>query len=89
VIGCDFVVSATGVEPRSASFLRAVSGSVAPQLSAEGYIRVNKELRTTVADVYAAGDCCQYPTEEVGPGKHLTHHFFQMRLWTQVCRASG
>ena len=47
------------------------------ELDDSGYIMVDSLLRTSVSNVFAAGDCCAYPSK---PQNTL----FQMRLWTQV-----
>lgn len=91
VIGCDFLVSATGVEPRKTPFLRpefahqtSSHAGTCPQLDAEGYIVVDNELRTSISNVFAAGDCCHYPSEPFSAVGRVASHFFQMRLWSQV-----
>ena len=41
---------------------------------------MNQHFQTSVAGVYAIGDCCTYDNSfQFGIG-----HFFQMRLWTQA-----
>lgn len=61
---------------------------------------MNSSLSTSVVDVYAAGDCCRYThglldrynvDDEDGEvfrsdcdNVHASH-WFQMKLWTQVC----
>ena len=123
VIECDFIVSATGVQPNT-SFLQAQaystgssekvgnnvlehglepvsekskiphfvgsgcsdgssdssSGSIPIHTTAEGYIIVDEKFRSSVQDVYAAGDCCSYQPSSEARSKY----FFQMRLWTQA-----
>ncbi|XP_050088754.1 pyridine nucleotide-disulfide oxidoreductase domain-containing protein 1 [Anopheles aquasalis] len=71
-IECDFVVSATGVVP-------AVGWPCdCPfKLGPDGGLFVDWHMKTTVEDVYAAGDVC-YAGWEHAP------HWFQMRLWTQA-----
>ncbi|XP_055681260.1 pyridine nucleotide-disulfide oxidoreductase domain-containing protein 1 [Lutzomyia longipalpis] len=69
---CDFVVSATGVNPRidytvDSPLERAIDGGIS----------VNELMRTSLVDVYAAGDCC---TATWKPAEN----WFQMRLWTQA-----
>lgn len=51
---CDLVVLATGIKPAT-NFLKD-SGI---QLSSNGAIVVDREMRTNIADIYAAGDCAQ------------------------------
>jgi pyridine nucleotide-disulfide oxidoreductase domain-containing protein 1 len=67
-------------------------------LDAEGYIKVDTRMHTSVEGVFAAGDCCSYLSEwDSGHGRLLpddgfgsarvgagTTHFFQMKLWTQA-----
>lgn len=71
VVGCDFVVSATGVEPNvefcGTEFKR----------DPEGGLLVNKFMETSVPDVFAAGDACSAGWEQ-------SPHWFQMRLWSQA-----
>ena len=47
--------------------------------AADGGVQVDENMCSSVSDVYAGGDCCtvNWPTQ--------CHHWFQMRLWTQVC----
>ncbi len=87
LIGCDFLVSATGVTPAvsfmPASFLRGPDGG----LLVDARMRVRRleqqRQRTCevspggVCSVYAAGDaaCVQWPRSS---------NWFQMRLWSQV-----
>ncbi|CAL5219619.1 g1491 [Coccomyxa viridis] len=70
--GCDLVVSATGVLPDT-SWLPACL-----ERSSEGSLLVDRNLQTSVADVWAAGDICAVRPEEQEPC------WFQMRLWTQA-----
>uniref|UniRef100_A0A182NTR7 FAD/NAD(P)-binding domain-containing protein n=1 Tax=Anopheles dirus TaxID=7168 RepID=A0A182NTR7_9DIPT len=73
-IGCDFVVSATGVVP-AASW---IGGCDQPfKLGPDGGLFVGWSMETSVSDIYAAGDVC-YAGWEQAP------HWFQMRLWTQA-----
>lgn len=71
-IECDFLISATGVEP-----LHNYSCSIPLTLAADGGIAVNDMMETNVEGIYAAGDVCTAMWEH---GKH----WFQMRLWTQA-----
>lgn len=71
-VGCDFIISATGVSPNSdlpglESVCKADDG---------GYV-VDWKMETSEKDVYAAGDVCT-------TGWDLADHWFQMRLWTQA-----
>lgn len=72
MISCDFVVSATGVDP-SVHFTTDVPLKLGP----DGGIAVDELMRTSAQAVYAAGDCC-YTTWAQAT------HWFQMRLWTQA-----
>lgn len=73
MIKCDFVVSATGVDPRM-----DYDCEPALDLSADDHgIKVNEMMETTVERVYAAGDVCSSSWERA-------EHWFQMRLWTQA-----
>lgn len=74
VIGCDLVVSATGVIPNSDIF---VSGNERLEVGDDGGLKVDSKMETTLADVFAAGDICSVSWE-------LAPHWFQMRLWTQA-----
>ncbi|XP_055712048.1 pyridine nucleotide-disulfide oxidoreductase domain-containing protein 1 [Phlebotomus papatasi] len=71
-VECDFVVSATGVNPRI-----DYTVDLGLECATDGGISVNKLMRTSIANVYAAGDCCtaSWP---------LAENWFQMRLWTQA-----
>lgn len=74
IIGCDFVVSATGVVPNSQSI--SVEND-AFDLAEDKGIRVNSLMETNLPNIYAAGDVCSASWP-------LTRHWFQMRLWTQA-----
>ncbi|XP_017019350.1 pyridine nucleotide-disulfide oxidoreductase domain-containing protein 1 [Drosophila kikkawai] len=69
---CDFIVSATGVQPR-----HEYTSDAAIKFSEDGGISVDEMMRTNLPDVYAAGDVC---TSAWSPAPH----WFQMRLWTQA-----
>lgn len=71
--GCDFIVSATGVEPNTDPFLHGNNFSLAD----DGGLKVDDQMQTSESDVYAAGDVC---TACWKPSP-LWH---QMRLWTQA-----
>ena len=77
IIGCDMIVSATGVRPNVTPF------SADPRLgiSIEGGILVDEEMRTSILNVYAAGDSCT--ANWTGPAIE-DRFWFQMRLWTQA-----
>ncbi|XP_067621876.1 pyridine nucleotide-disulfide oxidoreductase domain-containing protein 1 [Eurosta solidaginis] len=71
-IKCNFLVSATGVEPR-----HDYSCSLSLTIASDGGFAVNEMMETNVKDIYAAGDVC---TSSWEPGEN----WFQMRLWTQA-----
>ncbi|XP_044133987.1 pyridine nucleotide-disulfide oxidoreductase domain-containing protein 1 [Bufo gargarizans] len=73
IYGCDFIVSATGVFPNVEAF---VSGNNF-DLGDDGGLRVDDHMRTSVKNVYAAGDVCT-------AGWTPSPHWQQMRLWTQA-----
>ncbi|XP_055858422.1 pyridine nucleotide-disulfide oxidoreductase domain-containing protein 1 [Episyrphus balteatus] len=77
VISADFVVSATGVEPR-----RNFESDANFKLGEEGGITVNDMMETSIPYIYAAGDVCH-------AGWNLADHWFQMRLWTQARQMGG
>ena len=77
IIGCDMVVSATGVQPNVSPF----STDPRLRLSTDGGISVDEEMRTSVPGVYAAGDTCT--ADWTGPAIE-DRFWFQMRLWTQA-----
>jgi len=71
VIGCDFIVSATGVVPAGKPFANSVN------VNEEGAIVIDESMRTSNEYIYAAGDVCQ-------TGWVPAQHWMQMRLWTQA-----
>ncbi|KAG9471171.1 hypothetical protein GDO78_015525 [Eleutherodactylus coqui] len=73
IFGCDLIVSATGVFPNVEPF---VSGNNFT-LGEDGGLKVDDHMRTSVRDVYAAGDVCT-------AGWTPSPHWQQMRLWTQA-----
>ncbi|KAL3281389.1 hypothetical protein HHI36_004599 [Cryptolaemus montrouzieri] len=72
LIMCDLIVSATGVTP-NCDFLSENQLDV----SNEGFIKVNEYMKTSVNDIYAAGDICEANWKPA-------EHWFQMKLWTQA-----
>lgn len=73
VIACDFLVSATGVDPR----ISHISSDVPFVLGTDGGVKVNEMMASSVENIFAAGDvCCA--------GWELADNWFQMRLWTQA-----
>ena len=97
-LGCDFLISATGVTPNTSMFSTSNNdtthkGSILT-CTEEGYLQVDSTLHTNIKNVFAAGDCCAYPVVPIygtrfsssgGGSIGPASHFFQMRLWTQVC----
>ncbi|XP_028391789.1 pyridine nucleotide-disulfide oxidoreductase domain-containing protein 1-like [Dendronephthya gigantea] len=73
IIGCDFVVSATGVMPNVEAFVASAELNVAE----DGGLMVDKHMRTNINNVYAAGDVCNASWEH-------SDYWMQMRLWTQA-----
>lgn len=72
IIGCDFIVSATGVIPNT-----NITGLEDITKGEDGGLLVDWKLETSKQDVYAAGDVCS-------AGWEVAKHWFQMRLWTQA-----
>ncbi|GBP16991.1 Pyridine nucleotide-disulfide oxidoreductase domain-containing protein 1 [Eumeta japonica] len=72
IIHCDFVVSATGVEP-AVNF----SWDAIPNRGPDGGLAVDEYQETSTKDVFAAGDVT-YAAWEHAP------NWFQLRLWTQA-----
>lgn len=77
LLECDFVISATGVEP-AVNF----SFDVKPDLGPDGGIKVNVMQESSVADIFAAGDVAH-------AGWSHAAHWFQLRLWTQAMQMAG
>ncbi|KAJ0179236.1 hypothetical protein K1T71_004948 [Dendrolimus kikuchii] len=77
IIECDFVISATGVEP-AVNF----SWDKQPDRGPDGGLSVNEFQETTIANVFAAGDVA-YAAWKQAP------HWFQLRLWTQARQMAG
>eukprot|EP00118_Oscarella_pearsei_P009533 m.55317 g.55317 ORF g.55317 m.55317 type:complete len:511 (+) comp34453_c0_seq3:214-1746(+) len=73
VYGCDFVLSATGVIPASVELLQHFKFNI----SEDGGLLVDDQMRTNAPDIYAAGDVCS-------AGWKPSSHWFQMRLWSQA-----
>lgn len=72
-VGCDFIVSATGVVPNTDAFLPGNDFA----LAVDGGLRVDEHMMTSEPDVYAAGDVCT-------AGWEPSPLWQQMRLWTQA-----
>ncbi|KAK3277346.1 hypothetical protein CYMTET_14636 [Cymbomonas tetramitiformis] len=71
--GVDLVVSATGVIPNT----EWIAGKEIEKAE-DGAVVVDRQMRTSAADVYAAGDACSLGWDD------KSAFFFQMRLWTQA-----
>eukprot|EP00884_Botryococcus_braunii_P022738 jgi/Botrbrau1/9148/Bobra.160_3s0020.2 len=69
----DCVVCGIGVEPNTAGLPPELHRS-----PADGGLLVDLCMKTSVEDVYAAGDVCTVREEALAPD------WFQMRLWTQA-----
>lgn len=72
VIDCDFVISATGVEP-AVNF----TWDRTPEKAQDGGLAVNEFQETTLRNVFAAGDVASASWEQAP-------HWFQLKLWTQA-----
>lgn len=72
VVGCDLIVSATGVVPNS-----DLKGLESLEKGADGGYLVDWKMETTQAGIFAAGDVCS-------AGWQRARQWFQMRLWTQA-----
>lgn len=71
IIGCDFIVSATGVVPNT-----DLSGIDDIEKINNGY-SVDWKLETSIKNIFAAGDCCTANWD-------ISQHWIQMKLWTQA-----
>jgi pyridine nucleotide-disulfide oxidoreductase domain-containing protein 1 len=71
-LNCDFLLSATGVVP-----VCDFACDKELRLGPDGGIHVDELMRTSIPQIYAAGDCCY-------AGWEWTKNWFQMRLWTQA-----
>ncbi|OTF77509.1 pyridine nucleotide-disulfide oxidoreductase domain-containing protein, partial [Euroglyphus maynei] len=76
IIGCDMIIVAIGVIPNSDVFV-GDNNYMGLQLAADKGIMVDREMRTNLNDIYAAGDVCTVNWPQ-------SPHWFQMRLWTQA-----
>ncbi|ETE62148.1 Pyridine nucleotide-disulfide oxidoreductase domain-containing protein 1, partial [Ophiophagus hannah] len=73
IYGCDFIVSATGVTPNVQPFLDGNNFA----LGEDGGLKVDRYMRTSLPNIYAAGDICTTSWEP-------SPVWQQMRLWTQA-----
>ncbi|KAK9400155.1 pyridine nucleotide-disulfide oxidoreductase domain-containing protein 1 [Crotalus adamanteus] len=73
IYGCDFIVSATGVMPNVQPFLEGNNFA----LGQDGGLKVDRYMRTSLPNIYAAGDICTTSWEP-------SPIWQQMRLWTQA-----
>lgn len=73
IIYCDFLVSATGVEPN----IKSILSDNLFDISQDGGIKVNEMMETNISNIYAAGDVCSADWK-------WASNWFQMRLWTQA-----
>ncbi|XP_057618992.1 pyridine nucleotide-disulfide oxidoreductase domain-containing protein 1 isoform X4 [Chionomys nivalis] len=73
IYGCDFLVSATGVTPNVHPFLHGNNFD----LGEDGGLKVDDQMRTSLPDIYAAGDICTACWQP-------SPVWQQMRLWTQA-----
>lgn len=71
IIGCDFIVSATGVTPNT-----DIPGLESLKKKDEGF-SVDWKMETSCKNIFAAGDVCTADWD-------LAEHWIQMRLWTQA-----
>ena len=74
IIGCDFIVYVTGVKPN----VPTINTKAHPlKYSPEGHLLVDSNMRTSIPNIYAGGDCCCASWDH-------SKHWFQMNLWTQA-----
>eukprot|EP01038_Epipyxis_sp_PR26KG_P011956 gene11956-16004_t len=89
VIGCDVLVSVTGIKPNTEFLVHNNNGinnnGAMNVLNDDGYVMVNEIMESKIPYVYAAGDCCDYkPRSIVNNNEPLDNFFIQMRLWSQA-----
>ncbi|XP_028028589.1 pyridine nucleotide-disulfide oxidoreductase domain-containing protein 1 [Bombyx mandarina] len=77
LVECDFLISATGVEP-SVNF----TWDKVPEKGQDGGLAVNEFQETSIKNVFAAGDVASAAWEHAP-------HWFQLRLWTQARQMAG
>ncbi|MEM1578946.1 MAG: thioredoxin-disulfide reductase [Archaeoglobaceae archaeon] len=59
-IECDAIFIAIGMRPAT-----ELAAQLGVEIDSMGYIKVDKEQKTNVAGVFAAGDCCNNPLKQV------------------------
>ncbi|KRX99369.1 Pyridine nucleotide-disulfide oxidoreductase domain-containing protein 1 [Trichinella pseudospiralis] len=74
VYGCDFIVSAIGVEPNTYPWITSENDF---KIADDGGLVVDDQMQTNFEDIYAAGDVCTV-------GWNPAPNWLQMRLWTQA-----
>ena len=86
-IGCDFIVSALGVEPADGPKI-VKSGRAAGLELEEGWLAVDGRFRTSEPGIYAAGDGCHIRPSFDRRSPHMMEtapsEWLQMRLWSQA-----
>lgn len=73
LILADVIISAIGVDPAVEWVPKGITKGD------DGGIVVNKDMRTNVSNIFAAGDACTANFDS-----SFAPHWFQMRLWTQA-----
>ena len=99
LIGCDLLINAIGVKANlSLNVDKDKNLHSNLQLASDGGILIDKFMRTSLTDVYAAGDVCtpfanrkqvnSWLTKEIelkfNSNQIQTQHWHQLRLWTQA-----
>ncbi|KRY14226.1 Pyridine nucleotide-disulfide oxidoreductase domain-containing protein 1, partial [Trichinella patagoniensis] len=74
VYGCDFIVSAIGVEPNTYPWVTPENDF---KVADDGGLLIDDQMQTNFEDIFAAGDVCT-------AGWEPDPNWFQMRLWTQA-----
>ena len=76
---CDTVIVGAGVRPDAMLAERA-------GIEVDGAIVCDSKLRTSVAGIYAAGDCCSYESVVHGRRVHIEHWDVAMQQGTHAAR---
>ena len=97
IIGCDFVISATGVYCDPLIEIADSAGDdevvVGLALDEQCAVYVDSRMATSCPNVYAAGDCCHYTPSRGGGlgdkdqqdgGGGDSENWHQMKLWSQA-----